>query len=161
MLTIPPPLDPDDFEVVVDLADEHLQPHGVGHTCASFLDRSTVLSDVVVAMSPRWLAWAVSEAIAGRTPRTKAYLSPVLSGGGFLDLGHGPVARPMVFGGATCRPAWPDGQMCDHAEPDRLPLHEALLPAARRVLGQSGTALVDDFDDGLSWPLVVVEEASA
>lgn len=139
MLTIPPPPDPDDFEVVV-VDDLQTQPHGTGRACASAFERSSVATDVVVAMSPRWMAWAVSEV---------------------LDLGHGPIPRPMVFGGATCRPTWPDGQMCDHAEPDRLPLHEALLPAARRVLERAGTTLVDDFDDGLSWPMVVVEEGSA
>jgi len=134
---------------------------GQGRSCASFHERSAVLADVVTVASARWIAWAVREALEGRTPRTRAFLSPVLSGGPGFDLGRGPVAGPMVFGGETCRPGWPDGWMCDHPSHDVLPPHEALLPARRVVVEDAGDVLLDDFDDGLSWPLVVVEGASA
>jgi hypothetical protein len=133
---------------------------GQGRTCASFHERSAVLADVVTAGSARWIAWAVGEAMEGRVPRTRAFLSPVLSGGPSLDLGRGSVARPMVFGGATCRPE-ADGQMCDHPAHDIPPPHEALLPARRVVVEEVGDIILDDFDDGLSWPLVVVDGGSA
>lgn len=133
---------------------------GQGRTCASFHERSAVLADIVTAGSARWIAWAVREALEGRMPRTRAFLSPVLSGGPSLDLGRGPVARPMVFGGARCLPER-DGQMCDHPAHDVPPPHEALLPARRVVVEEVGDVLFDDFDDGLSWPLVVVDGGSA
>ena len=133
---------------------------GQGRTCSSFHERSAVLADIVTARSARWIAWAVREALEGRTPRTRAFLSPVLSGGPSLDLGRGPVARPMVFGGATCRPER-DGQMCDHPAHDVPPPHDALLPSRRVVVEDAGDVVLDDFDDGLSWPLVVVEGGSA
>lgn len=133
---------------------------GQGHACASFHERSAVLADVVTAGSARWIAWAVGEALAGRTPRTRAFLSPVLSGGPSLDLGRDPVARPMVFGGAFCRPER-DGQMCDHPAHDVPPPHDALLPSRRVVVEDAGDVVLDDFDDGLAWPMVVVEGGSA
>jgi hypothetical protein len=76
-------------------------------TCRWYFERSHVATDLVTAASPRWLAWAVSEALAGRVPRTKAYLAPVLTGAHGVDLGRGPLSIPMVFGGAWCRPAGP------------------------------------------------------
>jgi hypothetical protein len=133
---------------------------GQGRSCASFHERSAVLADVVTAGSARWIAWAVGEALAGRTPRTRAFLSPVLSGGPSFDLGRGPVARPMVFAGATCAPER-DGQMCDHPAHDVPPPHEALMPARRVVVEEVGDIILDDFDEGLSWPLVVVDGGSA
>ncbi len=165
MLTIPPPLGLRPRRVEV-LAVPPAPPaafgglDGQGRTCASFHERSAVLADVVTVASSRWIAWAVSEALAGRTPRTRAFLSPVLSGGPALDLGRGPVARPMVFGGATCDPH-SDGQMCDHPAHDVPPPHEALLPARRVVVEDAGDVVLDDLDDGLSWPLVVGGGASA
>lgn len=124
-----------------------------GQTCATFLERSAVYADVVTAMSPRWLSWAVSEALANRTPRTRAFLEPSRTGGGAFDLGRGPIARPMIFAGDTCRPAWPDGCMCDDPDPSRLPEHEALLPRSHVVVEDAGDVLFDDFES-LDWPAI-------
>ena len=164
-LNIPPPLGlrPRRIEVLAAPpapADAFDGLPGLGHACASFHERSAVLADVVTAGSARWIAWAVREALEGRVPRTRAFLSPVLSGGPDLNLGRGPVARPMVFGGAACHPER-DGHMCDHPAHDVPPPHEALLPARCVVVEDAGDVLLDDFGDGLSWPMVVVEGGSA
>lgn len=150
---IPPPLDPDDFDIEVDDSDDHADPLGLGHVCRSEFERGQLANDFVIAVTPRWLNYAVSEVLRGRTPATQVYLSPVLTGGPDLDLGHGPVARPMQFGGDYCRPAR-DGSCCAEVDPAVLPLHESLAPAPR--LPRSGDVEVvvyDDFDDGLAWPM--------
>ncbi len=122
-------------------------------TCRWYFERSHVATDLVTAASPRWLAWAVSEALAGRVPRTKAYLAPVLTGAHGVDLGRGPLSIPMVFGGAWCRPAWPDGCGCDDPDPARLPEHEGLAPRQRVVVEDAGDVVFDDFES-MGWPAI-------
>lgn len=57
--------------------------------CRARWELGHLATDLVTVTSPRWLAFAVSEALAGRLPRTQCYLAPVLS----LRLTHrgGPV----------------------------------------------------------------------
>lgn len=155
--TIPPPLGllSRCIEVLVACPPPDEQFGGLasrGQTCATFLERSAVYADVVTAMSPRWLSWAVSEALANRTPRTRAFLEPSRTGGGAFDLGRGPVARPMIFAGASCHPER-DGHMCEQAEPSVLPEHEALLPRSHVVVEDAGDVLFDDFES-LDWPAI-------
>ena len=122
---------------------------GTGRTCASFFERSAILADAVTVASPRWLPWAVSEALAGRIPRTRAFLSPVLSGGGVWDLGRGRHDLPMVFGGAADR-----DESCDDVDPLALPEHEALAPRRRAVVVEdAGDVLFDDFES-MGWPAI-------
>ena len=121
---------------------------GTGRTCASYFERSAVLADAVTVASPRWLPWAVSEALAGRVPRTRAFLSPVLSGGGAWDLGRGRHELPMVFGGQADR-----DESCDDVDPLALPEHEALAPARRPVVEDAGDVLFDDFES-MDWPAI-------
>jgi hypothetical protein len=119
-----------------------------GRTCASYFERSAVLADAVTVASPRWLPWAVSEALSGRIPRTRAFLSPVLSGGGAWDLGRGRHDLPMIFGGPADR-----DEGCDDADPLRLPEHEALAPRRMVVIEDAGDVLFDDFES-LDWPAI-------
>lgn len=157
--TIPPPLGLGRrIEVLAACPPPDEQFGGLasrGQTCATFLERSAVYADVVTAMSPRWLSWAVSEALANRAPRTRAFLEPSRTGGGAFDLGRGPIAWPMVFAGASCHPER-DGHMCDQPDqPDQsvLPEHEALLPRGRVVVEDAGDVLFDDFE-ALDWPAI-------
>jgi hypothetical protein len=123
---------------------------GAGRTCASFFERSAVLADAVTVASPRWLPWAVSEALAGRVPRTRAFLSPVLSGGGAWDLGRGRHELPMAFAGATCLPH-NDGHMCDQPAEARPPEHGRMADGAD--LEDAGDVLFDDFEN-MDWPAI-------
>lgn len=121
-----------------------------GDVCRSMYDRGHFATDVVTAFSSRWLAWAVSEALSGRVPRTKCYLVPVLTGGGEWSHGRGSHALPMAFGGADCWPAWPDGAACDDPDPAVLPEHEGLAPRRRVVVEE---VLLDDFES-MDWPAI-------
>lgn len=152
--TIPPPLGLGrHIEVLAACPPPDEQFGGVastGRTCATFFERSAIVADVVTAMSPRWLAWAVSEALANRTPRTRAFLSPTRTGGGSFDLGRGPIARPMIFGGSSCHPER-DGHMCDHAAVARPPEHGHMADGAE--LEDAGDVLFDDFES-IDWPAI-------
>lgn len=131
-----------------------------GATCRSRWELGHLASDLVTTASPRWLTWAVSEALAGRLPRTQCYLAPVLSGGKEWDLGRGPIAQPMVFGGAWCLPDWPDGQGCDDPDPHTLPDHAALVPRRRPIVEDAGDVVFDDFEL-LGWPAILAKGGAA
>lgn len=125
--------------------------------CRARWELGHLATDLVTVTSPRWLAFAVSEALAGRLPRTQCYLSPVLSGGGSYDLGRGPVDLPMIFAGDTCLPEWPDGEGCDDPDPATLPEHEILAPRRRIVVEE---VLLDDFE-AVDWPAIRAPGGSA
>lgn len=122
-----------------------------GRTCASYFERSAILADAVTVVSPRWLSWAVSEALANRVPRTRAYLYPSLTGAKGVDLGRGPLDLPMVFTGPTCWPRWPDGSMCDDPDPSRPPEHEAFFPRRRVVVEDVGDVVFEEYE-AARWP---------
>ncbi len=61
-----------------------------------------------------------------------------------------PIARPMVFGGASCHPER-DGHMCDHAAVARPPEHGRMADGAD--LEDAGDVLFDDFES-LDWPAI-------
>lgn len=129
-------------------------------TCRPRWQLGHLASDLVTASSPRWISWAVSEALSGRMPRTQCYLAPVLSGGVAWDLGRGPVARPMVFGGAWCCPDWPDGQGCDDPDPHTIPDHVALVQRRRPVAEDAGDVVFDDFE-AIGWPAIRTKGGAA
>lgn len=126
----------DDFELLIDCDDLCNYPAGVGHVCSTDEERSPVRVDMEVAASPGWLRYAIGAALAGTLPRTTTYLFPCLTGGPALDLGRGPVARGMAFGGAThgARP-----QFCD-------------LTCAT-VIEDAGDVVFDDFES-MGWPAI-------
>jgi hypothetical protein len=150
---IPPPLDPDDFEIeVVEATDA---PDGLGHTCATYRERSAIRADVVTMADPAWLSYAVCAALRGQVPRTRCFIVPTRTGGVAFDLGRGEQATPQTFGGAVCRPE-PWGRQCDEADPSALPPHEALAPASRPrrrpIVEDAGDVVFEDWD-GLRSPL--------
>lgn len=155
----PPQLLAADHTRPANLAGE---PHHADHVCRSRFERGDVATDLVIAASPGWIRYAVDEILAGRTPRTKAYVVPSLSGAQGVDLGRGALRTPMAFGGPACHPEG-DGHLCDHATPGDLPEHPAVNPRRPRrpVVEDVGDVLLDDFDDGLSWPMIVVEGGEA
>jgi hypothetical protein len=149
---IPPPLDPDDFEIeVADAIDACTLADGRGHGCMTMRERTAVPGDIEIASSSVWLCYAVGAALRGHLPRTTCFIVPVKSGGVAFDLGRGEVATPMVFGGATCRPE-PWGRQCDEADPLVLPEHEALAPRRRPRVEEVGDVVFEDWD-GLRAPL--------
>lgn len=155
MTRIPPPLDPDDFDVEVIDATVAEAPLGLGHTCATLRERSAVRADAMTMADPLWWTYAVSAALRGEVPRTRCFVVPLKSGGVPFDLGRGPVAQPQVFGGLAFHPA-PWGRQCDEGTPHVLPDHEALAPAPRgRQVPTAAAAdevvLFDGFD-WLDWP---------
>lgn len=156
MTSIPPPLNPDDFEIeVIDAEDCCTAPDGRGDCCATFRERSAVfaaVADVATACSPEWLRMAVPMALRGVMPRTRCYVVPTRTGGVALELGPDErVVRPQAFGGLACHPA-PWGRQCDEANPHVLPEHEALAPAARPRWEDAGDVVFEDWD-GLRAPL--------
>jgi hypothetical protein len=130
------------------------------HVCRSVYERGAVATDLATLRDSRWVAYAVQAAMRGHLPRTKVYLTPTLSGANGIDLGRGPLSIPMAFGGATCLPE-EDGHLCDHPDVARLPEHEALVQYRRLVVEDAGDVVFDDFEDGLAWPMVVVEGGEA
>lgn len=129
----------DDFELLIDCDDDLCNyPAGVGHVCSTDEERSPVRVDMEVVTSPGWLAYAVKAALAGTLPRTTTYLLPCLTGGPVLDLGRGPVARGMAFGGAT-----------HGAQP-----HACDFTYARVLYTEdAGDVVFDDFES-MGWPAI-------
>lgn len=160
---IPPPLDPDDFEIEVIDCTGADAPDGRGDTCMTLRERTAVPGNIEIASSSVWLCYAVSAALRGHLPRTTCFIVPTKTGGIAIDMGRGPVAVvPQAFGGLACHPA-PWGRQCDEGRPYALPEHEALAPAPRpRPLQVEDVADVVFEDwDGLRSPLFGGKAATA
>jgi hypothetical protein len=161
---IPPPLGlADDFEIeVVDCTGPDM-PDGLGHTCATFRERSAVRADMITMSDPAFWTYAVCAALRGQIPRTRCFIAPTKTGGVAFDLGRGEVATPQVFGGAICRPM-PWGRQCDEGAPYVLPEHEALAPAPRptapRLDDADEIVLYDGFD-WMEWPAIRAKGGAA
>jgi hypothetical protein len=127
--------------------------NGRGYSCGSMIERSKLLGDMIVAISPRWRSYAAAEVSAGRLPRTMAYAVPSLTGGPVLSLGRGPIRRGMAFVGATH-----DGA----AVGDRLPPSVSVFPVdlTDGDTEDEQEVVFDDFDN-VGWPMIVVRGGAA